>query len=207
EPSQCVLDALRREGIDLSHLVRRAEARPIRATVIVDERLRTRTIFYDLAGAGGADPELPAAEGIRSPRVLFLDRFGVEGMARAAHVARAAGIPVVADLEGDAAPGFIELLGLADHVILSRDFAEHLTGQADPAGAVGALWTGKRQAAVVTCGADGCWYRGAGQGQPRHQPAFAVRAVDTTGCGDVFHGAYAAALARGEGLAERIRLA
>jgi sugar/nucleoside kinase (ribokinase family) len=31
--------------------------------------------------------------------------------------------------------------------------------------------------------------------------------VDTTGCGDVFHGAYASALARGLSLAERVRFA
>lgn len=41
----------------------------------------------------------------------------------------------------------------------------------------------------------------------KHQPAFKVRAVDTTGCGDVFHGAYAAALALGVTLSERVRLA
>jgi sulfofructose kinase len=42
---------------------------------------------------------------------------------------------------------------------------------------------------------------------PKYQPAFRVKAVDTTGCGDVFHGAYAFALARGMALEERIRLA
>ena len=41
----------------------------------------------------------------------------------------------------------------------------------------------------------------------KHQPAFKVKAVDTTGCGDVFHGAYASALARGLELEERIRIA
>jgi sulfofructose kinase len=34
-----------------------------------------------------------------------------------------------------------------------------------------------------------------------------VQTVDTTGCGDVFHGAYAAALAQGATLCERVRLA
>ena len=41
----------------------------------------------------------------------------------------------------------------------------------------------------------------------RHQPAFKIKAIDTTGCGDVFHGAYAAALARGMSAPERIRFA
>ena len=41
----------------------------------------------------------------------------------------------------------------------------------------------------------------------QHYPAFKVKAIDTTGCGDVFHGAYAVALARGQDLTERIRFA
>ena len=71
-----------------------------------------------------------------------------------------------------------------------------------------ALWNATRQAAVVTCGADGCWYVGGDDPQvPRHQQAIRVTVVDTTGCGDVFHGAYAAALARGLDLPDRVRLA
>jgi sugar/nucleoside kinase (ribokinase family) len=115
---------------------------------------------------------------------------------------------VVADLERSDRPRFSELLDLVDHPIVSRDFAEQLTGASDPAVAVARLWTDARAAVVVTCGADGCWYAGdAGPGPPRHRPAFPVPAVDTTGCGDVFHGAYASALARGLGLDERVRLA
>ena len=41
----------------------------------------------------------------------------------------------------------------------------------------------------------------------RHEPAFEVNAIDTTGCGDVFHGAYAAALSRGLATRDRIRFA
>jgi sugar/nucleoside kinase (ribokinase family) len=40
-----------------------------------------------------------------------------------------------------------------------------------------------------------------------HQPAFKVAVVDTTGCGDVFHGVYAATLAQGFDLPTRIRWA
>jgi sulfofructose kinase len=61
---------------------------------------------------------------------------------------------------------------------------------------------------VVTCGAEGCWYVGAADpSRAVHQGAFAVAAIDTTGCGDVFHGAYAAALIDGLDVASRIRFA
>jgi sugar/nucleoside kinase (ribokinase family) len=206
--SHFVRQALSREGIDVAHCVHRAEARPIHSTIIVDETRHTRNVFFDLAGAAGADPEAPAAEVIRSARVLYLDHFGIEGMTRAARIARATGVATVADFERNEWPGFAGLLALVDHLIVSRDFAARLTGEGEPAAALSRLWDAGRQAVVVTCGAEGCWYRGAGSGEgPRHRRAYPVAAVDTTGCGDVFHGAYAAALARGLSLAERVRFA
>ena len=96
---------------------------------------------------------------------------------------------------------------LADHLILSRDCARAITGTRSPAQAVRKLARPDRQVAVVTCGDEGCWYLAQGDAVPRRQPAFKVEAVDTTGCGDVFHGAYAFALARGLGLEDRIRFA
>ena len=70
-----------------------------------------------------------------------------------------------------------------------------MTGQDDPAEAVLGLMSGDRKVAVVTAGDEGCWY--CDGGESRHVPAFTVDVVDTTGCGDVFHGVYAAALAEG----------
>ncbi len=208
DDSRFVADSLRCEAIDLSHLLFRPGVRPIHSTVIVDETRRTRTILHDLTGAVGADPTVPPDEVIRSTRVLFVDQFGVEGMTRAARVARAAGIPVVGDFERGDWPGFAELLALVDHLIVSRHFAARYSGITDPAEATRALWTAARQVVVVTCGEAGCWYLGGGESAgPRHHPAFAVSAVDTTGCGDVFHGAYAAGLAEGLDLPARIRLA
>jgi ribokinase len=114
---------------------------------------------------------------------------------------------VVADFDSSNDPRFAELLRLADHLIVSVSFARHLTGVATPARAVRALWTSDRQVVVVTCGDAGCWYLNQGFAAPRHRPAFAVKVVDTTGCGDVFHGAYAAGLVHGWPLAERLRFA
>lgn len=204
ESSQFVRDALAREGVDLTQLVYRPGARPIQTVILLDPAAPSRTIFYDLAGACGADPDLPAASAIHATRVLLVDHFGTEGMTRAARVARTAGIPVVADFES-AGPGFATLLDLVDHLIVPQDFAAAWTGHADPAAQVNALWTDARHLVAVTCGTAGCWYRGTdGRG---HQAAFSVAAGDTTGCGDVFHGAYAATLAWGWELPARLRFA
>jgi sugar/nucleoside kinase (ribokinase family) len=58
----------------------------------------------------------------------------------------------------------------------------------------------------VTCGERGIWYTARNEAV-RHFPAFAIKAVDTTGCGDVFHGACAVVLAEGLAVEERIRFA
>lgn len=207
EDSRFVVECFGREGIDTTHLRRLPGARPIHSTIIVDEEAHTRTVLFDLAGSVGAEPDHPPDGVIRAARVLYVDHYGIEGMTRAAQVARAAGVPVVADLERDEWPGFHGLLALVDHLIVGRAFAEKLTGISDPAAAVDRLGREDRRAVVVTCGADGCWFRGDADPRPRRQPAFPVEVVDTTGCGDVFHGAYAAALARGVDLAGRIRFA
>ncbi len=205
--SRFVLESLERENVDTQHVRRRPDARPIHSTILVDEANLTRTILFDLAGSTGADPTWPPEEVIRAAKVLYVDHYGIEGMTRAARIARAAGIAVVADLEHNEWPGFDDLLALVDHLIVSQAFAEKLTGLADAAAAVAALWREDRQAVVVTCGGDGCWYRGTGDSAVRHQPAFRVAVVDSTGCGDVFHGAYAAGLTRGMPLVDRIRFA
>jgi sulfofructose kinase len=208
ELSRFAIERLSGEGISFTHLIRREHARPISATIIVDEGQKTRNIFFDLHGFVGADEVLPEAEVIRSAKVLFVDHLSPKGMLRAARIARDYGIPVVADFEGSESPQFEELLDQVDHLIVSREFATALTGKKDPAEAVQRLWTHKRKVVVTTGGADGCWYiSDTSPKSPIHHLAFPVKVVDTTGCGDVFHGAYAAGLVLGMTLTERIRVA
>jgi len=208
ELSKFAIERLSQEGINFSHLVRRDEARPISATIIVDEGEKTRNIFFDLHGYVGADDVLPEADVIRSARALFVDYLSPKGMLRAARIAREAGIPIVADFEGSDSPYFEELLGQVDHLIVSRGFATAFTGTKDPAEAALRLWTPKRKVVVTTCGADGCWYVSDSRPEsPIHHPAFPVKVVDTTGCGDVFHGAYAVCLAEGAPVSRAIQVA
>jgi sugar/nucleoside kinase (ribokinase family) len=167
-------------------------------------------VFAFLDGAIGADPSLPEADVIRAASVLLVDHHGLEGTLRAARIAREHGIPVVADFERDPGPPFAKLLAVTDHLIISERFARQLAAdRQSPVGeVVAALWRQHGDTVVVTCGSGGCWYASElTGGRAERFPAFAVDVVDTTGCGDVFHGAYCAALAEGKDLPARIELA
>lgn len=208
DSSRFVIERFHEEGISTSHIRYRDGAGPVRSTIVVDQSRCTRTILFDLSGTIGVDLNWPPEEVIRGTKVLLVDHCGMEGMIRAATIARDLQIPVVADIERADDPLFPRLLALADHLILSRDFALNLTGTDNSAAAARALWAPDRQAVVITCGGDGSWYVSAQEPSvPHEQPALAIDAVDTTGCGDVFHGAYAAALVHGLEVAAAVRFA
>lgn len=208
EYSQHVARNFAEEGVDISHAPRLPEARVVHSTIVVGKDSGSRNVFFEDEGLIGAHPSLPPEAIIRDARVLFIDHLGMPGNLRAARAARAVGVAVVADFEEETAPRFQEVLDLVDHLILAEAFACRLTRVSTGAQATLALWRPTRAVVIVTCGAAGCWRLSAEDGtEARHQPAFAVQAADTTGCGDVFHGAYAASLARGDALDERIRFA
>lgn len=205
--SQFVAETFRREGVDLTHVVWRDDAQPVHSLIIVDTHAHTRNIFFLRGAKTGAAPDAPAPEIIASTRVLFADHHGLLGMVRAVRIATEAGVPVVADFERPGGDGFEELLYLTNHLIVSSEFAEQFDPGFSLPEAVKRIRRHPHQTVVFTCGAEGCWYVGEGIEEPVHHPAYRVQVVDTTGCGDVFHGAYAAALARGLPLPERIRIA
>ncbi len=197
-----------REGVETQWAQVSADACPAHSTIVVDETTCTRTIFAFVAGELGASSAGPEAAIVRASRVLLIDHHGSEGNLRAARIAREAKRPVVADFERPDEPPFEALLELVDHLIVPFEFAVLVTGMSDPAKAVSALANSQRRVVAVTCGEEGCYYWVNGEsGQVRHQPAFRVDVADTTGCGDVFHGVYAAALSQGTMPGECIRQA
>jgi sugar/nucleoside kinase (ribokinase family) len=205
ELSKFVAQTLEAEGIDTSLIPWRESAGAIRSVIIVDQKHATRNIFFERSGEVGAAPDAPSESDIASARVLLIDHYGGEGNTRAVEIARRHDIPIVADFERNNVPEFEAFFPLVDHLILSRNFAAEVTGQSAPEPILHALWNEYRRVVTLTCGEEGAWTLE--NDEVRHFPAFTTEVVDTTGCGDVFHGVYAATLAWGWALEKRIRWA
>jgi sulfofructose kinase len=206
ELSDFVRQTLARNGIEVIERHAHREAMPCYSMVVVDGSTGERTILSYLRAM--VAPDDIGAEIISASRCFFVDHHFPAASVEACRIARRLSIPIVADLERVDDDAVREVLRLAGHLILPWRVAREVTGEREAERAAGALWLPGRACAAVTDGARGCWFAAGPAGhEVRHQPAFPVTAVDTTGCGDVFHGAYAAALLGGRPPEQAIRFA
>jgi sulfofructose kinase len=148
-----------------------------------------RTIFWHR----GSVPRLRSEDVDLSPftkaRILHLDGLMVEASLEAARQAKAMGLTVVMD-GGTMREGTRELLSLIDVLIASERFAKPLVGPSDPPEkSLQALRAFGPRAVIVTLGPGGSIGQSAAR-ETAFQKAFPVAAADTTGAGDVYHGAY-----------------
>jgi len=189
-----MLEELRREDVDVSSVVVERGATSQFAFIMVDEATAARTILW----TRGSVSRLAAREAnldlVRSARALFIDDLEPEAALAAARQARAARIPVLIDA-GSLREGVRELLPLCDYLLASEHFASQISGGWDLRAALEALAAFGPKASVVTLGEKGCAFLSGDD--VVEVPGFAVKAVDTTGAGDVFHGAYLFAVLEG----------
>jgi sugar/nucleoside kinase (ribokinase family) len=119
--------------------------------------------------------------------------------------ARGAGIPVLLDASKNQ-PGMGDLLDLTDYALCDARFPLEYTGESQPAAALRAMTERHRlPLAAATTGAAGSLTLV--DGQFIATPACRVDVVDTTGAGDVWHGAFAAGLVWGLELEQILRVA
>lgn len=203
--AQQALEDLREEGVDVSGIARKAGAEPVVAVVLVDEQTGQRTIVASFEGVEYPVGEALPLDDLARARCVLVDQLGGEASVALARAARSRRLPVVVDLEG-VNEWTDNLVALATDVVVGEEFARSYTGAEDRREALTHLWgAGGRNSVVITRGGDGADYVTA-DGM-FHQPAFRVSVVDTTGCGDVFHGAFALARARGWTVRETVRYA
>ena len=195
-------DALSERGVDVSQFRLFPDGQSSVSGILVDGSGERQIVNFR-----GRFPEpadwLPLGE-VGTASAVLADRRWLMGAAALFKAARAKAIPTILDAEVADPDVFEALLPLTDHAIFSEPALSGFAGSADAAALAGIARFGCGVAAV-TIGADGVtWLE---NDTVHRHPAYAVDAIDTTGAGDVFHGAYALAIGAGVKAADAMSFA
>ena len=189
------LETIRSEGVDVSDVPAVPGATNQLAMIIVDETTGERTIFWDRPDGIATQPDEITPEKIAVGRTLLVDGHDAPAAAKAARLARERGIPVVLDAE-TVKEGTHELVGETDLLVASSRFPSQYAGCADDEEALSRILEQGPSLAVMTKGDRGA-IAIARDGTRVESAGFKVNVVDTTGAGDIFHGAFVYGLLAG----------
>ena len=199
-----IKDGLTSESVNIDHIIVEKGKRSQFAFIVIEKETGKRTVLWSRATVTPLSAYELNRNVISTANVLLLDGLEKEGSMVAAEYAREAGVKVVVDA-GSMREGTLALVSLSDYFIASNDFGRQFSCADDPkAVAIELLGLGAKTV-IVTLGEKGSICV-----TPEsffYQPAFKVKAVDTTGCGDVFHGAFIFGLLQKWDLNETIRFA
>ena len=182
-------------GVDTSFVEVKSGYRSFASVLWLTADTAARTCVFDKGDLPALvlDGEQKAA--IRNAEILMVDGNEMDAAVEAAKISRASGTKVLYDCGGLYA-GVERLLALTDIMIPSEEFSLGHTGASTAEDAAKILFEKYApEVVVVTQGKKGgIIYDGK---EIKSYPAFAVNALDTNGSGDVFHGAFAAAVCKG----------
>ena len=202
EHGRIQLESLAAAGVDSTDVKVRKGCATQSAYIIVDGATGERTVFWRRDDGLRIDPGEIADDQIACGRLLHIDGHDTGAVAHAAAIARGHGIPVTVDVD-TIYPGFERVLPLVDYLVASSEFPAAWTGEGDPFEALERLQSEYgMKVAAMTLGAHGSLARSGGRFF--YAPAYAVNAVDTTGAGDVFHGAFCYAVLEGMPMREAL---
>jgi sulfofructose kinase len=188
ERGRIQIESLKRAGVAIENVQVRQGCASQSAYIVIDRSTGERTVLWRRDDCLRLEPGEIAPEQITGARLLHIDGHDTEAVAHAASIARAAGIPVTADVD-TIYHGFDRVLPHVDYLIASSEFPGQWTSQDDPFAALEAIQREfQLPVAAMTLGAHGAL--ALERGRFFYSPAFVVDCVDTTGAGDVFHGAF-----------------
>jgi sulfofructose kinase len=161
------------------------------SNILVSANTGERAIMF----LPGSAPEPSFSEtqkkAIRSAKILHINGRYWNACMQAVDLAKEYGILVSFDGGADRfKPEMRTLVPLTEICIVAGDFAEKYTGESEPSQSARSLLEEGPKIAIVTDGANGSWVC-TKEGASFHQPAFLFPStLDTTGCGDSYHGAF-----------------
>jgi ribokinase len=188
ERGRNIITEFQAESVDTRGIVIQKSVASPAAYCWIDEKTGQRSIAWTHGSVKPLQLEEIDIEQIRNARAIHLDGHQTQAAIFAAEIARKYGVTVSLDA-GTMVPDIDHLVELADIVIASEAFAVKFTGERDIKTAVKKIFAhGQTKFAGVTMGNKGSI--GFDGQQDYFQRVFPVKVVDTTGAGDVFHGAF-----------------
>jgi len=182
-----IRQSLTEEGIDVTGLIKRERATSQIAFIVVEKGTARRTIFWKRPSGNPLQREELGVDFLDGSDFLILDGLMKDISLYAAKRAKTLNIPIMLDA-GRMRPGMLDLARLSDYVVTSEEFAKDLGWQLTQE----ALLKEKEKLGVkvltITLGEKGSIT--ISNDEFIQLSAFRVKAVDTTGAGDVFHGGY-----------------
>ena len=182
------------EKVDTAGLVIRQGSESQFAFILAEPGVGRRTIFWRRPTGPPPSPQELDYSTIRKAEVLHTDGLFTEASLAAAKAAKEAGVQVVVD-GGSYREGMVDLAKMSDYFLASATFASGLVGEDEPLAACYKLAELGPRVVGITLGPQG--YVALAEGRIIKKPAYLVDPVDTTGCGDVFHGGFTYGLIKG----------
>jgi ribokinase len=189
-----IAGSLNAEGVDTTGVVVRDGCASQFAFIAAEPGIGRRTIFWRRPTGAALTPGEIDFDRLRSAGALLTDGLFAEASLAAAREAKRAGVPVVVDA-GSLRDGMLELAALSDFFIASESFARALIEEENPRKACRRIAELGPSLAGVTLGKRGYVARNGNTWIER--PAHPAAAVDTTGCGDIFHAGFVHGLLAG----------
>jgi len=188
ERGRIQMESLLASGIDLEHVQVRKGCANQSAYIMIDQTTGERTVLWRRDDCLRIAPDEITPEQITCARLLHIDGHDTPAVEHAARIAHDAGMPVTVDVD-TIYHGFDRVLPHVDYLIASSEFPVQWTNQSDPFKALEMIQQEyKMRVAAMTLGAHGAL--ALEDGKFVYAPAFVVNCADTTGAGDVFHGAF-----------------
>jgi sulfofructose kinase len=188
ERGRIQMESLLGSGINLDDVQIRKNCPNQTAYILIDRTTGERTVLWSRPECLRLQPDEIRPEQITCARLLHVDGHDTPAIAKASVIAREHGIPVTVDVD-TIYHGFDRVLPCVDYLVTSSEFPLQWTNERDPLRALETIQNEyKMRVAAMTLGAHGALARV--DGQFYYSPAFVVNCVDTTGAGDIFHGAF-----------------